>query len=53
MKEEWFNQKITLWQRFKLLFIKPRIIVDFGNSDQTVISYSKIINDKFYFYDKR
>lgn len=51
MKKDWFNHKITLWQKFKLLFIKPMVSFDIGKGDETKITYYKILNNKFYFYD--
>jgi len=41
---------ITLWEKFKLLFCKLRVSIDYGEKgkDKTVVSYCKVMNGKIY-----
>jgi hypothetical protein len=49
-KKDWFNVKISLWQKIKLLFIKPTISFDLAQGkDQSVIYEIKRMNGKLYF----
>jgi len=47
-KKEWFNQKITFWQKVRLLFIKPKITIDFGRDSKMTICKFKVLNGKTY-----
>jgi hypothetical protein len=51
IKKEWFNNKITWWQKIRLWFKPKMMSVDFGSQEPSITWY-KHLDGKIYILDK-